>query len=262
MSADLAQTFEADAQGYDAFRPGYPSELFQAIFDYARLERGASILEIGAGTGQATQAVVSLGVSMVALEPGKRLSAKLIRKFSGFPNITVRQCKFEEFHGQPQSYDLIYSASAFHWLPKKMAYQKAFDLLKPGGTLALFWHSFSVNRADDESHRALQRVFEERNFGMTEQSHDPERYQRKHNSLTKRGFVDVKFQLFRGEHHYKPAQFLGLLSTTSRFRLLPSEEQAMLTREVQQIVVENSGVWLDQTCDLYLGKRPTKRQSA
>lgn len=262
MSIDLAQTFEADAQGYDAFRPGYPSELFQAIFEYARLEHGATILEIGAGTGQATQAVVSLGVNVVALEPGKQLATELVRKFSDFPNITIRQCKFEEFHGQPQTYDLIYSASAFHWVPKKLAYQIAFDLLKPGGTLALFWHSFSVNRADDESHRALQCVFEERDFGMTEQSLDPERYQRKQNSLVNRGFTDVNIRLFRSEQHYTPAQFLGLLSTTARFRLLPSEEQVMLTREVQQIVVENSGVWLDQTCDLYLGKRPAKRQSA
>ena len=35
-------------------------------------------------------------------------------------------------------YDIIYSATAFNWIPEKIGYSKTYDLLKEDGTLALF----------------------------------------------------------------------------------------------------------------------------
>ncbi|MGB4594477.1 MAG: methyltransferase domain-containing protein [Anaerolineaceae bacterium] len=258
MNASLAQTFDSDAQGYDAHRPGYPEQLFQTIFNFAQLEPDARCLEIGAGTGQATQAMLAVGLSVEALEPGVQLAAELMKNLRHFPQLTIRQCRFEDFQSPAQMFDLIYSASAFHWVPKRIAYRKAFDLLKPGGTLALFWHSFSVNRPNDPTHQALQKLFEGFNFGMTELSHDPERYKRKQNSLAKRGYSDVRTQIFRSEHLYPLEQFLGLLSTTFRFRMLAREEQERLNDAIQRVLSGGTRVLLDQTCDLYLGRRTAK----
>lgn len=258
MNPSLAQSFETDAQGYNEFRPGYPAQLFQAILDYAQLEPDARCLEIGAGTGQATRAMLNKGLHIQALEPGAQLAAGLMNNLGHFPQLTVSQCNFEDFESPPQAFDLIFSASAFHWVPKRLAYRKAFDLLKPGGTLALFWHSFSVNRLSDPTHQALQALFQRFEFGMTEKSHDPERYQRKQNSLTKRGFSNVSVQLFQSEHLFSSEQFLGLLSTTSRFRVLTPEEQANLNHALRQVLQRVDGVWLDQTCDLYLARHPAR----
>jgi trans-aconitate methyltransferase len=258
LNPSLALSFEADAQGYDQYRPGYPTQLFQAILDYANLGQDSRCLEIGAGTGQATRAMLNEGLHIQALEPGEQLAAGLIKNLAHYPRFTATQCSFEDFESPPGLFDLIFSASAFHWVPKRLAYRKAFDLLNPGGTLALFWLSFSVNRPSDPTHQALQAVFERFNFGMTEQSHDPERYQRKQNSLTKRGFADVSVQLFQSEHLYSGEQFLGLVSTTSRFRMLPPDVQDGLNHAIRQIRTNGDGVWLDQTCDLYLARRPAE----
>jgi len=258
LNPELAQTFNLDAQGYDTYRPGYPDELFLSIFEYAQLESGTMCLEIGAGTGQATRTMLSKGLNVKALEPGEQLASKLVKGLGQFTQLTVSQTSFEDFLGPPGSYDLIYSASAFHWVPKVEAYRKAFDLLKPNGTLALFWQSFSVNRPDDATHQALQAVFSEHKFGMTEQSHDPERYQRKKNSLSKRGFAEVRLQLFKSERFYTIEQLMGLLSTTSRFSSLKCEQKNNLEHDIRKIMSTEPGVWIDQTCDLYLAKRPVK----
>lgn len=258
MKPSLAKSFDTDASGYDAYRPGYPEQLIQALLDYAKLEPDSRCLEIGAGTGQATQAMLVRGLCVEALEPGEQLAAELIIKLGHFPKLSVNHSNFEDFESPEGVFDLIYSASAFHWLPKGVAYHKALKLLKPGGTLGLFWLSFSVNRPDDQNHQALQAVFERFGFGMTELSHDPERYLRKQNSLRKRGFSEVSVKIFQSEHLYTSDQFLGLLSTTSRFRTLTAEEQGKLMGAIRQVLEKVDGVWLDQTCDLYLGRRPAK----
>lgn len=36
-----------------------------------------------------------------------------------------------------QKFDMIYSAATIQWIPEEIAFSKAFDLLKPGGTLAM-----------------------------------------------------------------------------------------------------------------------------
>ena len=34
--------------------------------------------------------------------------------------------------------DLVYSASAFHWIPEEIGYSKVYEMLKPGGAFARF----------------------------------------------------------------------------------------------------------------------------
>lgn len=56
MSANdqLKDTFSQVIAAYDYARPTYPSELHEQIIAFSGLERGADLLEVGAGTGQAT----------------------------------------------------------------------------------------------------------------------------------------------------------------------------------------------------------------
>ena len=46
-------SFDAWAQDYDAYRPGYPAALFTDLVNIGALDR--PILEIGCGTGKATE---------------------------------------------------------------------------------------------------------------------------------------------------------------------------------------------------------------
>ncbi|MBR0513427.1 MAG: hypothetical protein IJK06_04150 [Clostridia bacterium] len=54
-------TFNTVADSYEKIRPGYPDELYQALFAYAAPDDSCSALEIGIGGGQATLPVLKTG---------------------------------------------------------------------------------------------------------------------------------------------------------------------------------------------------------
>jgi hypothetical protein len=56
----LRTAFDEDAANYDAVRPRYCKALFDTIIGSAGLSEGSSCMEIGPGTGQATQPFLDL----------------------------------------------------------------------------------------------------------------------------------------------------------------------------------------------------------
>ncbi len=72
--SDKRTTFNEVAELYDKVRPHYPELLFQELASLARLPASARILEIGAGTGIATEPLLQKGYQVIALEPGEELS--------------------------------------------------------------------------------------------------------------------------------------------------------------------------------------------
>ena len=47
--------YGSDAQGYDAGRPDYPAEVYEILTSRCGLRAGASVVEIGPGTGLVTR---------------------------------------------------------------------------------------------------------------------------------------------------------------------------------------------------------------
>ena len=70
MNRGKEWTFNTVADAYEKIRPGYPDELYQALFAYAPLEASCSALEIGIGAGQATPPVLKTGCTLTAVEYG------------------------------------------------------------------------------------------------------------------------------------------------------------------------------------------------
>jgi hypothetical protein len=63
-------TFDAVATLYDAARPNYPEALFDDVVAAAGLNPDDAILELGCGTGQATQGFARRGCRILGLDPG------------------------------------------------------------------------------------------------------------------------------------------------------------------------------------------------
>ena len=147
------------AELYDRARPPYPGALFDDIIRYADLPPDARILEIGCGTGQATLPLARRGYRIDCVEPGERMAAIARANLAAYPNVVVSCTDFESYACPPVSYDLILSATAFHWLDPRIRFRKAHDLLKPGGALALFWHRPTLTDASRDAAQALQEVY-------------------------------------------------------------------------------------------------------
>jgi ubiquinone/menaquinone biosynthesis C-methylase UbiE len=117
------------------------------------LTDGATVVDLGAGTGQFTVAVapvvdrvVAVDVSPVMLEP---LRAKLAAQ--GLTNVEVVQAGFLTYEHAGAPADLVYSRYALHHLPdlwKVVALQRMAGMLRAGGLLRLLDIVFGFDPAD------------------------------------------------------------------------------------------------------------------
>ena len=132
----LRTTFDEDAERYDRARPGYPAALYDDLAAQAGIGPGCRVLEIGCGTGQATVPLAARGCEIVAVELGHGLAEVARRNLSRFPKVEVVPAAFERWPLPPEPFDVVLSATAFHWIDPAVRVVKSADALKPGGYLA------------------------------------------------------------------------------------------------------------------------------
>ena len=123
----LEWTFNTVASTYEKFRPGYTDELYQMIFDYITLNESCYAIEVGIGGGQATLPFLKTGCHLTAVEYGEDLSRLCKEKFGEYHNFSIITNRFENEPFLDDKYDLVYSASAFHWVPESIGYTKVFS---------------------------------------------------------------------------------------------------------------------------------------
>lgn len=131
------KVFDEIASEYDRHRPAYPDELVDRACQVAGLGSGDRVLEVGCGTGQLTRSLAARGLHVTALEPGTSLIALARQNLEGAGAVEFVNAQFEDALLPREQYRAVFSASAFHWVDPKVGWQKAADMLVPGGTLAL-----------------------------------------------------------------------------------------------------------------------------
>lgn len=164
--AGLATTFDTAAELYERARPGYPQQLFADLATSTGLGAAARVLEIGAGTGQATRGLLERGWSVVALEPGRELAAVASRVLAGRGDVEVVVSPFERWEaGDPEPFDLVFAATSWHWLDPQVAFRRAAELLRPGGHLAIVATEHVSPPDGDDFFRRVERVYDEVGMG-------------------------------------------------------------------------------------------------
>jgi SAM-dependent methyltransferase len=129
--------FDEVAAEYDRRRPAYPDELVDQACQAAGIGSGDHVLEVGCGSGQLTRSLAVRGLHVTALEPGENLIALARRNLAGAGEVEFVTARFEDALLPREQFQAVFSASAFHWIDPKVSWQKAADVLVPGGTLAL-----------------------------------------------------------------------------------------------------------------------------
>jgi SAM-dependent methyltransferase len=156
----LRATFDEAALLYDEVRPGHPEELFDDVASLSGITAGGRILEIECGTGQATVPFARRGYRVLCVELGEDLASVARRNLEAYPQAEVYVGPFEEWRLQEAAFDLVVSATAFHWLDPEAAYPKVADALRPRGSLALFWNEHVHTDADRGFYVEAQRIYE------------------------------------------------------------------------------------------------------
>jgi SAM-dependent methyltransferase len=132
----LRGTFTEDAELYDRARPGYPRDAIEDLTRLAGLRPGVRVLEIGCGTGQLTVPLAERGCRVTAVELGAEMAAVARRRLAQFPSAEVVTAAFEEWPLPAQPFDVVVSASAFHWIDPAVRMRKVAGALRAGGALA------------------------------------------------------------------------------------------------------------------------------
>jgi SAM-dependent methyltransferase len=150
---ERALAFDRAAELYDRARPGYPEALIDAALAGRRVR---DVLEVGCGTGQLTVALTARGLRVEAVEPGANLAALARRRA---PQAQVHVARFEDFDAAAESFDAVFSATAFHWVDPAVGWVKAARVLLRGGVLGLLSHVYVTDERTRRSQEALRDIY-------------------------------------------------------------------------------------------------------
>ncbi len=225
----LRTTFDTVANHYDSARPGYPEELFDDIVSLSGLPDNGRVLEIGCGSGVATAPMARRGYRMHCVEHGEELAVEARRNLATFPNVLVDAGAFEDFPLEQTSYDLVMAATSFHWLDQPAGYLKTAEILKPGGSFAMFRHLHVKSSQDDSFFEAVQDVYRQAGMRGDFVLQDHSAFAGQSDEIEATGlFGPVKVRRYVWDKDYDAAGYIRLLSTFSDNLALPAETRAML----------------------------------
>ena len=128
-----AASFGTAAGTYERARPAYPDEAVGWL-----LPPGARrVLDVGAGTGKLTRALIARGLAVTAVEPSVGMRAELARVL---PGVTVLAGSAEDIPAAAATADAVLLAQAWHWVEPSRAVPEVARVLRPGGRLGLVWN--------------------------------------------------------------------------------------------------------------------------
>jgi SAM-dependent methyltransferase len=215
----LRRMFDAAAAHYQRVRPDYPEELLGALIEAADLVPGDHLLEVGCATGKATVPLALKGFRITCIELGSALAAEARRNLEEFPEVEIVEGSFEEWTlPEEELFDLVYAATAWHWVDPDVRYLRAWDALKPGGHLA-FWAAHHVfPQHGDVFFREIQEVYDEIGEGLPAEASWPRPGELDDDAaeIEASGLFEVTLiRHFDWERSYNAEEYIELLETFS-----------------------------------------------
>lgn len=250
---EFRKVFDTIPEQFDRYRPRYSTELFSNLIEYAEISPPKFVLELGPGTGQATDPILNTGCSYHAIELGENLYEMMKHKYGHYPNFSIVNGDFVTYDFGSQKFDLIYSAATIQWIPEEIAFSKTFDLLKPGGTLAMMLIKGDYKTPNEELYRKIQQVYSEYFKPETEYRHGSFKY----TNASNYGYIDFEKREFCGKREFTADEYVSFCGTHCDHIVIPEPYKSKFFNGLRKTVREagNKIVFLD-TFILFLAKKP------
>jgi SAM-dependent methyltransferase len=253
--------FDAAAEDYEARRPHYPAALFDDLDALAGLNRGSRVLEIGCGTGIATRDLLARGWLVDAVEPGARM-ARVARREAGEAALHIDVTSFEAWVPRPGPYELVFSATAIHWVDPEVRWAKPAKLLESGGHLALATNRTLRGGSFDELYDASAGLQRRHAPDMVEEGRSPELEQFRSDldaaasdigtlwgvadpkgggAAAGPSFEEPALCTYLWEQTYSKDEAVGLLGTYSPYLAIPEGRRNALLGGMGELIDERFG---------------------
>ena len=252
---DSTQRFSSRVEDYIKFRPDYPAALVSALLDKTGLDAGATVADVGSGTGIFTRLLLDQGLRVTAVEPNANMRHAAETQLSGYSQFTSIDAPAEQTGLADHSIDLVTVAQAFHWFDKEATRTEFGRILKPGGKLALIWNKRDVNQAFQPAYHAILEEFA------------PEYGSVNHMNLTEDDIADFLVAGSMEIMHFNNIQrldFSGLLGRLKSASYCPAEDSPQYIPMVTELVAlfdqyaVNGMIDFEYDTQLYLGTVDTE----
>jgi len=258
----LEWTFDTVASTYEKLRPGYVEELYRTLFDYIPISENSNVVEVGSGGGQATAPILKTGCRLTAVEYGAQFSELLKDKFKEYEKFSVITGKFEDTEFEENSFDLVFSASAFHWVPEKIGYEKVFSMLKSGGVFARFANHPYRDKENPALSKEIDEIYDEYYNKFYNKKSEPiteyteEQAKNRAMIADKYGFTDIQYSLFYRERTFSAKEYIQLLGTYSDHIAIEETIRIKFFSKIEEAINKHGGtITLYDTMDLQLARK-------
>jgi len=271
---DFRKIFDGIVDEFDKWRPCYCDELFNDIIEYSKLSSNKNILEIGPGTGQATEPFLKTGCTLLAVELGENLAAFTGKKFERYNNFQIVNADFETYNFGQRKFDLVFSAAAFQWIKEEIGYPKVYNILNDTGVFALFSTPSKYGTGEDPSkygitedplYVKIQEVYKKYFYPETRYTCDSktshmtsEQVQLyKTHMLEQYGFINVEHRYFNNTREFNADDYVSYISTHADHITLQEPYKSKFYEGIKDAILDfDNVIKLYDTIDLYLARKP------
>jgi SAM-dependent methyltransferase len=138
--ADPTRRFGDRAGAYARHRPCYPEGVLDVLSRECGVAPGASLADVGSGTGILTRMLLDAGYRVSAVEPNDAMRAEAEQALASRPGFVSVPGRAEATGLPDGSVDAVVVAQAFHWFDREAARAEFDRILRPGGRVLLVWN--------------------------------------------------------------------------------------------------------------------------
>ena len=227
--------------------------LFRDLIEYASITPSSTVLELGPGTGQATDPILNTGCDYHAIELGEHLTEKMKEKYGSRSNFNIVNDDFITYDFKNQKFDMIYSAATIQWIPEDIAFSKTFDLLKPGGTIAMMLTRSEYKSSNEDLYNKIQEVY-------TEYFKPEQEYMQGGFGYTKAdsyGYTPVEKREYYGKREFTADEYVAFSGTHCTHIVIPEPYKTKFFDGIRNAVLASGNkIVFNDTIVLYLAQKP------
>jgi len=194
------------------------------------------------------------------------MTAFLLDKYQG-RNFSVITSVFEDAPLENNAYDLIYAASAFHWVDVAIGCPKAHRLLKPGGVFALMRYNEpgGAGALNDEIMAAYEKHY---TAFYTSKQRLPKKSREDYltpaeimrgfgcEDMRQFGFDDISMKLYDTTLTFSAEEYIAFIATMADIRGLPESNRTALFSGIKAAILRHGNCYrIAHIFQLYMGRK-------